>query len=91
MPAVGDPGGVWTFRFFERFDDGMPGEVDAIWTIAITFSPLGFDPPAATDLGVLSAPGVEVPVVPLVSSQVQWFTFELDAAVSLSRTGFLMS
>ncbi len=86
-----DPAGTWTFRFYEDYDDGGPGNVDARWdSITLTLNP---DPPgtptapAATDLGPLNGSGSDTRT--LVAGEVAWFTFVLSEAVAADNGTYL--
>ena len=84
-----NPAGVWTFRFFEYFDNGGTGSIDARWSLTITFTNNPPLPPAATALGVLSPPGLALSAVPLSSGQVRWYQFTLPHAAIAAQGSYL--
>ena len=83
-----DPGGTWTFRFFETVDDGG---VDARWDdFTVRFDselPTPPAPPSATDLGTLSGNGTMS--VNVSAGEVAWFRFALAEPISRSGGLFL--
>jgi hypothetical protein len=80
--AVGvDPVGTWSFRFYEAFDDGNPGDVDALCTITITLTDEPPAPPAATSLGTILSPGRTVAPFTVGIGQFRWYSFVLDRPI----------
>ncbi len=81
--------GQWTFRFFELVDNGGVAVPDARWNLTIVFTDDPPVPPASTDLGTLSPPGVTLSAVPLAASQIRWYRFTLAGPIRPSLGTFL--
>ncbi len=84
-PQGMDPAGLWSFEFFESFDDG--NDADANWdnlTLTLTdeLTPPGFNP---IPLGNLAA-GTNSYSNPLAAGQVQWYELTIPA---IGGTDFL--
>ena len=84
-----DPVGDWTFRFYESFDDGGPGEPDASWSLIVQIKVEPIQPPAAIDIGVLGFPSTTVVSGPLAAGEVVWLRFTLDRPVMAGLNTFL--
>lgn len=86
------PGGTWTFRFYESFDDGSDGVEDARWD-DITFSyddnVTGAAQPSATNLGTVVAPGLDVDNSIGANGEVDWYKFVVPQGVGASLSTFL--
>jgi hypothetical protein len=80
VPVPFDPAGNWTFRFYESFDDGGPGNVDARWDI-ITFE-YREDPSALHDFGTINAPGTYSVTRALGAREILWYTLVLPVDVT---------
>ena len=74
-----DPAGNWTFRFYESFDDGGPGNVDARWD-SITFEYR--EDPSAHDFGTINAPGTYSVTRALGAREILWYTLVLPVDVT---------
>lgn len=88
VPAVIDPVGSWSLRFYEAIDDGGPGNVDARWNVTFSFSDQLPPAPAATDLGSIFQPGATGQVSVGVS-EVKWFTFMVTRTIGSRRGTYL--
>jgi len=75
-----DPAGNWTFRFYESFDDGGPGNVDARWD-SITFE-YREDPSALHDFGTINAPGTYSVTRALGAREILLYTLVLPVDVT---------
>jgi len=82
-----DAAGHWTFRFFESVDNGGTAQVDATWDLTVEFTDEPPLPPAHMDLGIVVAPGVSIPQMPVGSTGYQMYKLTLNRAVdgALSR------
>ncbi|MFH1746159.1 MAG: pre-peptidase C-terminal domain-containing protein [Planctomycetota bacterium] len=77
---AGDPAGVWTFDFYDTYDDGGDGLPDATWDyIDFTFNEWAApQPPASTPIGVPSDTAGN-----LASGAVDWYSFTLGGTVDM--------
>ncbi|MEN3002669.1 MAG: PEP-CTERM sorting domain-containing protein [Armatimonadota bacterium] len=78
-----NPAGNWTFRFYESFDDGGTGSVDARWDY-ITFE-YREDPTALHDFGTINtggAPQTFSVTRPLAAREILWYRIVLPVAVT---------
>jgi hypothetical protein len=89
FPSVADAAGDWSFRFYELVDNGGTAQVDASWSITITFTDEPPAPPPATDVGELAFPGASDTMQDLVEGQVAWYRFSIATDVSLALRTFL--
>ncbi|MEX2220027.1 MAG: GC-type dockerin domain-anchored protein [Phycisphaerales bacterium] len=80
LPPGTDAAGQWSLRFYEFFDDGGSGLVDARWSFTLTLTDEPPAPPASTDLGTLTAAGLSGSA-PMSVGQVRWFRFALPEPV----------
>jgi hypothetical protein len=80
VPFNFNPAGDWTFRFYESFDDGGPGNVDARWD-SITFE-YREDPSALHDFGTINAPGTYSVTRALGAREILWYTLVLPVDVT---------
>jgi hypothetical protein len=79
--AGADPVGLWNFRFYENFDDGGPGVVDAQWTVTVTLTDDAPPAPSSNNLGTMLTPGQTVSSVSLSNGQILWYKFTLPWGV----------
>jgi hypothetical protein len=75
-----NPAGNWTFRFYESFDDGGTGSVDARWD-SITFE-YREDPSELHDFGTINAPGTYSVTRALGAREILWYTLVLPVDVT---------
>jgi len=65
--------GEWQITFSESYDDGGPGDVDAIWTdFSLEFQDLVVEEPDPTPVGVPSVTSDS-----LLSGEVDWYSFTI--------------
>lgn len=84
-----DPAGIWTVRLYETFDDGGAAIVDSRVTATITTTDDPPAPPAATDLGTLTAAGLNGSVASLPRGQTAWFTFVVPSHICFGGPNFV--
>jgi hypothetical protein len=80
-----NPAGNWTFRFYESYDDGGPGNVDARWD-SITFE---YREDPVHDFGTINAPGTYSVTRSLGAREILWYTLVLTVDVTSASGLFL--
>lgn len=75
-----NPAGSWTFRFYESFDDGGTGSVDARWD-SITFE-YREDPTELHDFGTINAADTYTVTRSLAAREILWYTLVLPVDVT---------
>ena len=94
LDPTSNPVGNWNFRFYESFDDGGTGAVDAIWdSITFDYTDELPNPPPATSLGsIFDTTGDYLTPDRMVSHNdggVQWYKFRLEQGISAGAGTFL--
>jgi hypothetical protein len=84
-----DPAGMWTFRFYESFDDGGTASIDANWdAFTITWddqAPPPPPPPPADDLGDIDVGTQIVADYNLAAGEVHWYRINVVNDVTVGN------